>query len=135
MKALSLLQPWASLVVMGVKQIETRSWATPHRGTLLIHASAGKAGSTFASGLPFTKFIRDFRKLPFGCVIGQVTLIDIVPVEHIWLPGIEMEKITLEEKAFGDYSAGRFAWILADAVEYENPLPARGQLRLWDYRL
>ena len=41
MKALSLTQPWASLVVIGAKCYETRSWATNYRGPLAIHASKG----------------------------------------------------------------------------------------------
>lgn len=39
MKVISLLQPWASLVILGHKKIETRSWNTKYRGDLLIHAS------------------------------------------------------------------------------------------------
>jgi hypothetical protein len=39
MKALSLIQPWASLIVLGEKRIETRSWPTRHRGHLAIHAN------------------------------------------------------------------------------------------------
>jgi len=53
MKAISLLQPWATLVVTGVKTIETRSWGTKYRGPILIHASQGKAGSIFTSLLFF----------------------------------------------------------------------------------
>ncbi len=65
MKTLSLLQPWATLVVMGVKQIETRSWRTDYRGPLLIHASKGKAGEIFAQDAPFKKYIPNFKQLPF----------------------------------------------------------------------
>jgi hypothetical protein len=39
LKAITLLQPWASLLAAGIKTIETRSWNTNHRGPLLIHAS------------------------------------------------------------------------------------------------
>jgi hypothetical protein len=39
MKALSLHQPWASLIGLGVKTIETRSWSTKYRGPLAVHAS------------------------------------------------------------------------------------------------
>lgn len=39
MKVISLLQPWATLAVIGQKKIETRSWSTKYRGPLLIHAS------------------------------------------------------------------------------------------------
>ena len=41
-KVLSLIQPWASLAVLGHKKIETRSWNTKYRGELFIHASSKK---------------------------------------------------------------------------------------------
>ena len=44
MKALTLTQPWASLVAIGAKRIETRSWSTPYRGLLAIHAAKGFPG-------------------------------------------------------------------------------------------
>jgi hypothetical protein len=41
MKGLTLTQPWATLVAIGAKRIETRSWPTRYRGLLAIHAGAG----------------------------------------------------------------------------------------------
>lgn len=40
MKAITIKHPWASLISLGMKSIETRSWATKYRGPLAIHASA-----------------------------------------------------------------------------------------------
>ncbi|MEJ7626722.1 MAG: ASCH domain-containing protein [Ferruginibacter sp.] len=77
MHVISLLQPWASLVVMGAKTIETRSWSTKHRGPILIHASKGKAGSIFAEEAPFKKYIMDFTSLPFGAIIGMASIVQI----------------------------------------------------------
>lgn len=136
MKALSLLQPWASLVVIGAKQIETRSWSTAYRGPLLIHASKGKAGEIFAQDAPFKKYIANFRQLPFGYIIGMVTLTDVVRIGTGSLQNANdemMNKLTMEEKAFGDYTPGRFAWILEDAIAFKTPLGARGTLSLWEY--
>ena len=136
MKALSLLQPWATLVVMGVKQIETRSWQTAYRGPLLIHASKGKAGEIFAQDPPFKKYIPNFKQLPFGYIIGKVTLTDIIRIGTGSLTHTSnetMNKLTMEEKAFGDYTAGRFAWILQDSVAFKTPLGARGSLTLWEF--
>lgn len=45
MKALTLRQPWASLVAVGAKRIETRSWLTKYRGPLAIHAAATRIRS------------------------------------------------------------------------------------------
>jgi hypothetical protein len=136
MKVLSLLQPWATLVVMGVKQIETRSWSTVHRGPLLIHASKGKAGEIFANEPPFKKYIPDFKQLPFGFIIGQVTLADVVRIRtgSLFHTNEEMmNRLTMEEKAFGDYTEGRFAWMLQDAIQFKQPIGARGRLLLWEW--
>ena len=114
MKALSLLQPWASLVLIGVKEIETRSWSTSYRGPLLIHSSKGKAGEIFADELPFKKYITDFKNLPFGYIVGKVTLTDVIRIGTGLLSYANDEtlnKLSMEEKAFGDYSPGRFAWL------------------------
>ena len=135
MKAISLLQPWASLVVMGLKTIETRSWATQHRGSILIHASKGKSGGIFADHPAFKKHIPDFNSLPFGALIGTVIITTVIGVDQTGLPDHVMAQLTMEEKAFGDYSSGRFAWLLADPVMFENPIPARGMLNVWEYPL
>jgi hypothetical protein len=132
MKVLSLLQPWATLVVIGAKKVETRSWTSDHRGELLIHASTGKAGAMTALEPPFNKYIKEFRDLPFGAIIGKVTLVDVLHIEQ-QLPDKMLNQLSQEEIAFGDYSIGRYAWILSDAVEFEIPVPAKGTLRLWDF--
>src|SRR4029079_15712213 len=100
MKVLSLLQPWATLVVMGVKQIETRSWSTAHRGPLLIHASKGKAGEIFAHEPPFKKYIPSFKQLPFGYIIGKVALTNVIRIAtgNFFNTSDEtMNKLTMEE--------------------------------------
>ena len=132
-KALSLLQPWASLVVAGAKTIETRSWTTAYRGTLLIHASKGRGGAAMAAERFFSKYIPDFRALPFGAIIGEVQLCDIVRITDLGLPPEHLARLTLEERAFGAYSDGRYAWLLEDALPYDTPVPAKGSLGLWDF--
>ena len=131
-KAISLLQPWASLVVLGLKTIETRSWTTAYRGTLMIHASRGKSGAAVAKDPVFTRHIPDFGKLPFGCIIGEVRLKDVLRMEDLGLPQEIIGRLTLEGRAFGDYSGGRYAWLLEEALAYEEPIPAKGALGLWD---
>lgn len=134
MFAISLLQPWASLVTMGVKTVETRSWSTRHRGPILIHASKGKAGEIFAEDLPFKKYIPAFNVLPFGAIIGMATIDQILRVEDFDLDDAMMNKLTLEEKAFGDYTQGRYGWLLSDPISFDIPIPARGMPGLWAYK-
>lgn len=133
-RALSLLQPWASLVVMGLKKIETRSWRTAYRGPLLIHASLGRKGKVLATEAPFAKYIPDFDALPFGAIIGQVHLDDVVPVEQLFYSNEKLAALTLEEKAFGDYTKGRYAWLLTDARFFEEAIPVKGGLGIWKFR-
>jgi len=133
MKVLSLMQPWASLVVMGVKKIETRNWTTAYRGPLLIHASQSKAGAELAAAGLFKKYISSFKDLPFGALIGQAILTDIVRTEALDLPDHLLNQLTLEEKAFGDYGFGRYGWLLEEAETFEAPIPAKGQLGIWEF--
>lgn len=133
MKVLSLLQPWASLVVLGAKQIETRSWQTAYRGELLIHASLGKKGGFLCRQPPFSRYIKDFDRLPFGAIIGSVVLTEIVPVERLSLTNEALALLTLEEKAFGDYTEGRYAWLLQNPVPLPEPIFIKGSLGLWNY--
>jgi hypothetical protein len=132
--ALSLLQPWASLVIIGLKKIETRSWRTAYRGPLFIHASLGKKGKVLATEPPFAKHIPDFDKLPFGAIIGQVELEDILPVQQLFYSDAKLAALTLEEKAFGDYTKGRYAWMLSEPVQFEVPIPVKGGLGIWQFR-
>jgi activating signal cointegrator 1 len=133
MKVLSLLQPWATLVVMGVKKIETRSWSSSHRGDLLIHASLGKKAGLIVKDDPFKKYIPDFNELPFGAIIGKVIVEDIIPVDRLMLSDSMINKLSLEERAFGDYSKGRYAWILSEPEQFEKPISIKGSLGLWDF--
>ncbi len=136
MKVLSLLQPWATLVVIGAKQVETRSWSTAYRGPLLIHASKGKAGEIFAHEPPFKKYIPDFKQLPFGYIIGKAILTDVIRIGTGFLLNTSnemLDKLTMEEKAFGDYTPGRFAWLFEKPVAFKTPIGARGSLTLWEF--
>lgn len=68
MKALSIRQPWASLIIFGGKDIENRTWRTKHRGPILIHASL-----KIERDVP-----HDFDDLPTGGIIGQADLVNVV---------------------------------------------------------
>lgn len=133
MKTISLLQPWASLVMLGAKTIETRSWQTAYRGPLLIHASKGKKGRILCTRSLICQHFADFTALPFGAIIGSVNLDAVVPVETLHLSAATLAERTLEEKAFGDDTKGRYAWMLSNPVPMEVPIPTGGTLGLWDY--
>lgn len=106
MRILTVRQPWASLIVRGVKDIENRSFQVQYRGPLLIHAAAGSPRDTDV--LPRDEIAR----LPRGVIVGIVTLVDIVTThESPWFEG-------------------PYGWRLTDALTFRTPIPHRGQLAL-----
>lgn len=132
-KVLSLRQPWADLcVIPGAKSNETRNWITKYRGELFIHASKMFHFSDLElcrQDRFFKLFIPDPTILVTGAIIGKVTLVDCVPTES--LDG----KISKQERAFGDYSPGRFAWILENPIRLKQPIPTAESLSIWNYTL
>lgn len=147
MKALSLLQPWASLVVLGHKKVETRSWNTKYRGELLIHASKKQLKEIekvhLCNHTHFGEVLNMdvINNLPFGAIIGKVSLDDVWPTEEVQhemnVRDLNTGKILWEfndqELAFGDYSADRYAWLLRDPVIFDKPISAKGSLSIWNY--
>lgn len=87
MKALSIRQPWAWLIVHGGKDIENRTWHTKHRGRFLVHASKGMTRKEYAEanhfavqgGMLLTPWdLPSFEQLERGGIIGSVELVDSV---------------------------------------------------------
>lgn len=139
MKALSIRQPWASLIILGVKTIETRPWRTAYRGDLAIHASKtfGRAERRMAQAavaLPhLTLRGLDPDALPRGIVLGVVELVDCVPADALGdLVHASTTRAT-RERMLGDYRAGRFGWLLRDPRPFAQPVAALGKLMLWDF--
>lgn len=125
-KALSILQPWAHLVAMGVKKYETRSWKTELRGKIYIHASKGLSpGKLVLHQPPFKTFMAN-QDPQYGAIIGEANIDYISTVEAI------KGKISRDELMMGDYTQGRYAWHLTGAILYPKPYFCKGALNLWD---
>lgn len=113
MKALSIRQPWAWLIVAGIKPVENRTWRTHYRGPLVIHAGKHPASETierierrFGVSIPR-------EQLQFGGIVGVVELVDVVTTSH------------------SSFYTGPYGWVL------QNPrcvkfVPWRGQQGLFD---
>lgn len=149
MKAISLTQPWASLVVAGAKQYETRSWSTNYRGPLCIHASLTMPHSArevcieepFLSALREAGYITGDPKkqgtgavqVPLGCIIGVVELVDVFQTGVSCLPSLDwMADLSEQERAFGDYSPGRYGWKLENPQSFGRHFSVRGSLSIWE---
>jgi hypothetical protein len=135
MRCLSLWQPFASLVVSGAKAIETRSWRTSYRGPLAIHAGRKQDPQClalcyeepFRSALAAAGIARP-AALPLGAILGVVELHGCCPVEELTAFG----DLDARERAFGDYRAGRFGWLLREPRRLATPVPCRGFQSLFD---
>ena len=149
MKTITVKQPWASLIVEGVKDIENRTWKTNFRGRVLIHAGATpcgnlKADSCFSHILTNEQYSRLLRiglerfgtnekadicwlnLYPHGAIIGSVEIVDCV-INHpsIWSEKTPLDK-QLENKCIWN-------WVFANPIMFDNPIPCKGKLSFWDY--
>lgn len=103
MKAISVKQPWASMIAQGVKSIETRTWATRHRGPLLIVASSQPKIGPTGLALVVVELI-DCRRMGEGDV--QAACCAVYP--------------------------GAWAWVLKMIGPVDPMFPVRGRLGLYD---
>jgi hypothetical protein len=145
MKAITLHEPWAWLVAHGLKEVETRSWSTDYRGPLAIHAGKKRDVDGMMLHLKMNSvrgcpaICPPFEKLPFGCIVATCQLVAVLPT-HL----VETEARKLKhpfepkngwdcERLFGNYVAGRFAWILRDVAPVDPPIEAHGWQRIWNW--
>jgi hypothetical protein len=133
MKALSLLQPWATLIMLGYKEFETRSWATKHRGPLAIAASAGKPAAAREACAPGTDIAQllanhnlTFDDLPRGAILGVCQVESMHKMDETW--DLVLGEVEL---ACGDYTNGRVAWALSHVQPFATPVACKGALSLW----
>ena len=138
MKAFTVYQPYAFAIVAGLKHYETRPRRTSVRGRVAVHAGkkdAWRTGILESGNMPkIEKELAEFQgtgtraaRLEYGAVIGTVEIVDCVPVEEI------AESLTERERALGDYSPGRFAWVLENPVIFDESFPESGKQGWWEW--
>jgi hypothetical protein len=122
MKALTILQPYAHLIVTPphVKRVENRTWATPYRGPLAIHA--GKSRQFLDPGDPIDQ-------MAFGAIVGICNLVDIVHFEGIDSPKNKAKYPWLHDH---DHAFGPYIWILEVIRTLEKPIPYLGKQGLFN---
>lgn len=122
MKALTVKQPWASLIIRGGKDIENRDWRTNYRGIVAIHSSAKLERSEMQDACSLMRgFIPKFSAerfeldiFPTGVILGTVEIVDCVTIsESPWF-------------------CGDFGFVLRNPVAFERPIPCRGALLFWE---
>lgn len=139
MKALSIKQPWASLIAHGIKDIENRTWKTNFRGRIYIHASGIRVKTeylnryfSFEMTSELIKAISHTNFIPAGwvniqptsAIIGEVDIVDCV-INHpsIWAES-SGNRIIYQKPKYEDYYIG------GNFVDY-NSLAFERDLDLW----
>lgn len=144
--ALTIWQPWASLVAVGAERYETRSWPAPQTlqpGDLLaIHAArratawdklattvaAAAARVLMQAGIDVGSVLLGEDPLPKGEIVAVCQFCGCYPTEQILRP------ISAQERMFGDWSPGRYAWELRVVIDLRHrPVEARGRQRVWQW--
>ena len=121
MKAVTLIQPVATLVVLGACRLEVRAWRTTHRGRVAVYASRAfpQEAREVCTREPVRSALRaalghdDWRRLPLGALLGTVELIDCTPTEE-------------------DSRPGGWAWVLDNPEPLPQPIPYRGCLGIFE---
>lgn len=133
MRALSLWEPWASLMAHEEKHVETRHWTTSYRGAVIIQAAKNPAeiGPALISP-PFREAlarhgIQHMAHFHLGKALAVGWLYDIVHTEDL------RDQLSPQELLFGNYAAGRYAWQFKDIVLLPEPVELKGQQGLWTY--
>ena len=128
MKVLSLTEPYATLIKLGKKKIETRSFKTNYRGELYIHASSTKIPKEWKNNKELMNLVKD-SVLNFGYSILKCKLVDCVYMDEEFLDKIKKDKL---EYLVGDYKPGRYAWILDDIEVLDKPIFSKRKLGIWN---
>ena len=185
-RALTIRQPWASLIALGVKTIGTRSWSTRYRGPLVIHAGKARPPCSQWEDGPFDDLDRfqygAFTRgpldttvddaswwlhdaeadavpvpMPLGAVVAVVDLVDVVPIidgSLGWTEDSDTPPAAVvvswrgsallvdtreigpfpdltDQLPYGDFTPGRYAWLLDNPRAIDPPIPAKGKLGPW----
>jgi hypothetical protein len=138
-RAITLTQPWATLVAIGAKRIETRDWQTYCRDDIAIHAAKG-----FPDDARYLVTEEPFRTALGGVLateLPRASIIAVVRLSQIFTFGADTAQQVRARSAagrlppfeadFGDYGVGRFGFVLENVRKLSTPVPARGMLNLW----
>lgn len=126
MKAMTLWQPYAQAIALGLKKYETRSWATRHRGPIAIHASMQKMKRAY-------QYLVDkynIEHLACGEIIVIADLTDCILMTPEFIAAQDPT-----ETDFGDWQPGRYAWKLENVRVLECPARVSGKQGLWNYAI
>ena len=122
MKALTIKEPWASLIVQGFKKYEFRSWKTNYRGKVLIHAGLSKEN--------IEKYKDYDLDISSGEIIGEAYITDCILVDE----KLDKKLRKIDKNVYGNNHIGLYAFKLENVKKYNKKIKAKGKLGLWNYK-
>ena len=125
MKAITIKQPFASLIAAGLKEYEFRTWKTSYRGKVLIHA--GKV----ADGKAMKKFACYELDDPRGLIIAKADLTDCIWVDDAFRNELRNQNALVYSGIIDDPTWEGYAFRLEN-IERVDPVSVRGMLGLWE---
>jgi len=134
LKAISLWQPWASLIPLGLKHYETRSWKTNYRGKLLICSTAKSTKAQYQQYLKICNEVElptwDETNFPHGQAIAICDLTDCIPMTPEFIAQQSQTEILC-----GDWQVGRYAWKLENIQPITESFAVKGKQGLFNIPL
>ncbi len=130
MKVLTLNEPWASLIKNKKKYIETRSWKTNYRGELYIHAGKKKIDKHTLERKELMDLVGS-DTMNYSKIVCKCELVDCVYMTEEYIEKIKNTEY--QQYICGEYSVGRYAWILKNIVPIESDEIVSGKLGIWNY--
>ncbi|MBE6149836.1 MAG: ASCH domain-containing protein [Firmicutes bacterium] len=126
MKVITIKQPFATLIIEGLKEYEFRTWKTKYRGELLIHVGKG------IDKKAMKKYEHLNLEYPSGCIIGKVNLTDCVEItdkvrEELNKKNPLVYSSIIKHKEWKGYG------FKLENIEKIKPIQINGKLSLWDY--
>lgn len=128
LKAITLYEPWASLISIGAKLNETRPTRTRHFGDIAIHAALKTVDRIAPEVLDAFRNRGEPMLWQFGSIIAVVEIYEVQPSSIFATPQNPYGKISLtaEELAFGNYTPGRYVYLTRNLRRLKTPVPCRG---------
>lgn len=129
MNALTISQPYASLIADGEKWVENRTWPTPYRGLLAIHAGKGTQYLTRT----------ELAEYPNGCVIAIARLVACVSLRDVRAQEISacsqlyFSRVDIRKFLDHPHTEGPWCWVLRDIRKLRDPISCIGKQGLWDW--
>lgn len=125
MKALTIWQPYAQAIAIGLKKFETRSWSTKYRGKIAIHASVKPLSKE--RKLLAEKY--DIKNFSFGEIIVIADLTDCILMTENFIKSQPQSELDL-----GNWCIGNYAWKLENIQILTQPQKANGKQGLWNWQ-